>query len=200
MRWLLMWVGWSAWAQNDAMQAALDNQRAAAQIQREGVRRQAELSGPRPLRRTMVPVPIETGCDPIADSSVNPLIEAAAKSSALDPKLLRAVIQQESGFRPCAVSEHDAKGLMQLKQAALEQFGVRDPFDPKENIEGGSKYLKQLMDRYKGDTARALSAYRIGPDGPADLPEVRSYVDAILKNLSTPPAPPQSPKPKPTEN
>lgn len=200
MRWLLILVGWSAWAQNDAMQAALDKQRAAAQIQREAVRRQAELAGPRPLRRTLRPAPVESGCDPIADSLVNPLIEAAATASALDPKLLRAVIQQESGFRPCTVSEHDAKGLMQLKQAALEQFGVRDPFDPKENIEGGSKYLKQLVERYNGDTARALSAYRIGPDGPADLPEVRSYVDAILKNLSTPPAPPQSPKPKPTEN
>lgn len=179
------------------MKAALDKQRAAAQVQREAVRKQAELFGPKrllPVART------ESTCEPIADSVVNPLLEAAAKSSALDPKLLRAVIQQESSFRPCAVSVHDAKGLMQLKQAALDQFGVRDPFDPRENIEAGAKFLKQLIDKYKGDTARALSAYRIGPDGPADLPEVRSYVEAILKNLSTPSAPPQNPTPKPTEN
>jgi soluble lytic murein transglycosylase-like protein len=197
MRYVLVWIAWSASAQNDAMQAALDKQRAAAQIQREAVRKQAELSGP---RRLITVAPTEPACEPIADSVVTPLIEGAAKTSALDPKLLRAVIQQESGFRPCAVSVHDAKGLMQLKQPVVEQFGVMDPFDPKQNIEAGTKYLKQLIDRYKADTARALSAYRIGPDGPADLPEVRTYVEAILKNLSTPPAPPQNPTPKPTEN
>jgi soluble lytic murein transglycosylase-like protein len=200
MRWLLVWIGCSAWAQNDEMQAALDKQRAAAQIQRQAVRKQAELAGPKPLRRTLIPAPVQTPCEPIADSALNPLIEAAAKTAKLAPELVRAVIQQESAFRPCAVSEHNAKGLMQLKPVVLEQFSVRDPFDPKENIEAGTKYLKQLIDRYQGETARALSAYRVGPEGPADLPEVRSYVDTILKNSSTPPALPQNPKPKPTEN
>ena len=182
------------------MQAALDKQRAAAQIQREAVRKQAELAGPRPLKRTLVAAPAEPLCDPIADSVVNPLVEAAAKSSALEPKLLRAIIQQESGFRPCAVSIHDAMGLMQIKQPIAEQFGAADPFDPKQNIEAGAKYLKQLIDKFKGDTARALGAYRIGPDGPANSPEVRDYVDAILRKITTPPAPPRTPTPKPTEN
>lgn len=208
MRWVLFWVTWSAWAQNDEnLRKALEQQRATAAVQREAARKQAELAGPGPLQHTLAPVPFTAPpCEPIPDAAVSPLIEAAAGAQTVQAKLLRAVIQQESSFYPCAVSVHDAKGLMQLKPVTLDQFKVTDPFDPKQNVEAGAKYLKQLLDRYKGDIAKALSAYRIGPTivdsagGVPDVPEVRSYVDAILQGMATPPDPPQTPKPKPTGN
>ena len=214
MRWLLVSAVCSAWAQvsgwaqnNESFRAAVEHQRAAAQVQREAVRKQAELAGPGPLRHTVTP-PTSTPppCDPIADAAVTPLIEAAVKAHPLDANLVRAVIQQESSFYPCAVSVHGAKGLMQLMPPAIEQFKVTDAFNPKENIEAGARYLKQLFDKYQGDLPRALSAYRIGPtivdsaNGVPDLPEVRSYVEAILQSLPKPPVPPQIPMPKPTGN
>lgn len=212
MRRLLVWIAWNAWAQNnEAMRAALEKQRAAAATQQEAVRKQAELAGPGPLQHFLKPAEVEPVCEPLADSAVNPLIETAAHTQQLDSKLLRAVIRQESSFRPCAVSEHGAIGLMQLMPATIDQFQVGDPFDPKSNIEAGAHYLKQLMDKYKSDPQRALSAYRIGPavvdqsKGVPDIREVRSYVEAILQNIATektatPPAPPQIPTPKPIGN
>lgn len=214
MRWLLVSAACSAWAQvnlwaqnNEALRAALEQQRAAAQTQRDAVGKQAELAGPGPLRHTLTPAAwTPPPCDVIADAAVTPLIEAAVKPHKLDANLVRAVIRQESSFYPCAVSVHGAKGLMQLMPAAIEQLKVTDAFDPKQNIEAGTRYLKQLFDKYQGDLPRALSAYRIGPtvvdsaNGVPDLPEVRDYVDAILRSLPTPPAPPQIPMPRPTGN
>jgi len=72
----------------------------------------------------------------------------AAANQHVDPKLLRGVIIQESGFRPCAVSNKGALGLMQLLPATVDELQVADPFDPRQNVEGGAKYLKQLLDRY----------------------------------------------------
>ena len=210
MRWLLVCVAWSAWAQNnEALRAAREKQRAAADVQLEAVRKQAELNGPGPLQHTLAPVWSPPPCEPITDSAVTPLLEAAAKAQSVEAKVLRAVIQQESGFYPCAVSAHGAKGLMQLMPATVERFKVQNPFDPKDSIEAGAKYLKILMDKYTGDLPRTLSAYRIGPtvvdsaNGVPDIPEVRSYVDAILQSMATPPtppAPPQPPKPTPIGN
>jgi soluble lytic murein transglycosylase-like protein len=214
MRGLLVTAACSAWAQlngwaqsNEALQSALEQQRASAQVQREAVRKQAELAGPGPLRHTLPPAAwAPPPCDPIPDAAVTPLVEAAVKAHQLDATLVRAIIQQESSFYPCAISVHGAKGLMQLMPAAIEQLKVTDPFDPKQNIEAGTRYLKQLFDKYQGDLPRALSAYRIGPtvvdstNGVPDLPEVRSYVDAILRSVPTPPAPPRSPMPRPTGN
>ena len=204
MRWLLVWIAWNGWAQtnawaqnNEALRAAREQQRAAAAIQREAARKQAELAGPGPLQHALAPAWSEPACEPMADSAVVPLIEAAAKAQQLDAKLLSALIRQESGFRPCAVSAHGAKGLMQLMPAALDQFKVGDPFDPKESIDAGAHYLKQFVDKYKGDLSKALSAYRIGPTsvdqakGVPDDPEVRGYVDAILGELAKSSAPAQ---------
>jgi soluble lytic murein transglycosylase-like protein len=136
-----------------------------------------------------------------------PILDGAANAQDISAKLLRAVIEQESGFRPCAVSVKGAKGLMQLMPATIEQLGVRDPFDPKENVEAGARFLKQLIDKYKGDLRLALGAYNAGPaavgqsGGVPDFPETRDYVDAILKRVgATPTGPPQSPMPKPTGN
>jgi soluble lytic murein transglycosylase-like protein len=170
--------------------------------QRQSVRRQAEL-----LDTWMLPFEgpryVDTPCDPIDDAVVAPIVDGAAQSQKVDPKLLRAVIDQESGFHPCAQSSRGAGGLMQLMPETASQFSVRDVFDPRENIEAGTKYLKHLLDRYNGDLPRALAAYNAGParvdqvGGIPEIPETREYVDAILSKLrSKDPDPSKNPKPK----
>ena len=192
MRWFLVLVASSALAQNarEAMQASIEKQKASVATQREAVKKQAELAGPGPLQ--MPPIEEsepEPPCDPIPDATVTPLIEGAAKAEKVQPELLRAVIRQESRSYPCAVSVHGAKGLMQLMPDTISLLGVKDPFDSKQNIEAGAKYLKQMIDRYKGDLAKALGAYNAGPasvdeaKGVPDIPETRNYVDTILQSL-----------------
>jgi len=173
----------------DLMKASADKQRAAIAIQREAVQKQALTASvwlpPWGASAGMAEPP----CDAIADPTVTPIIESAAKAHDLQPNLIRAVIERESGFRPCAVSSMGAEGLMQLMPETAEQLGVSDPFDAGQNIEAGAKYLKDLVDKYKGDLALALGAYNAGP-GAADqargipaIPETRDYVDAILKKI-----------------
>jgi soluble lytic murein transglycosylase-like protein len=143
-------------------------------------------------------------CDPAPEDQIAPLIDSAVRAQALPANLIRAVIEQESGLRPCAVSKAGAKGLMQLMPETAGQFNVDDPFDPQANIAAGSRYLRQLLDKYKGDLTRALGAYNAGPEtvdkagGVPDIPETRGYVDAILGKLGTkhidlPPLPPDRP-------
>lgn len=169
---------------------AAELQRAAITQQRAAIRKQAETLGLWLMPLDVKPPPAETaeppGCDPLDDNLVNPLIEDAAKQQSLDPKLVRAVIGQESGFRPCAVSPKGAQGLMQLMPETAAELGVANPFDPKQNLDGGARYLKQLIEKYKGDLPQALGAYNAGPKtvdesgGVPDLEETREYVDAIL--------------------
>ena len=196
MRWFLILIASSALAQNarEAMQAAMEKQRASVAAQREAVKKQAELAGPGPLQMPQIDeLEPEPACEPIADPMVAPLIDGAAKAEKVQPELLRAVIRQESRFYPCAVSEHGAKGLMQLMPDTISLLGVKDPFDAKQSIDAGAKYLKQMIDRYQGDLAKALGAYNAGPitvdeaKGVPDIPETRRYVDAILESLGKKP-------------
>jgi soluble lytic murein transglycosylase-like protein len=143
----------------------------------------------------------------LADAVAAPLIDGAAQQAGVDSKLLRAVIDRESAFRPCATSPKGAQGLMQLMPATAEELNVDDPFDPKQSIDAGAKYLKQLLDRYKGDVPQALAAYNAGPSaadlakGVPEIPETRAYVDAILQKLGIKRTdPPSIPTPKPIEN
>ncbi len=130
-------------------------------------------------------------CDPVPEGQVAPLIDQAAKAQQLPSKLISAVIAQESGYRPCAVSEKGAEGLMQLMPATAEQLRVEDPFDPKANIAAGAAFLRQLLEKYKGDLAQALAAYNAGPEtvekanGVPDIPETKNYIAAILGKMGT---------------
>ena len=132
------------------------------------------------------------GCDPLPDIELTPLIQQAAQQEGLDANLLRAVAQQESGFRSCAVSQKGAMGLMQLMPATAQELGVHDPFDPAESLLSGARLLKQLLARFGGDTSLALGAYNAGPErveesgGVPQIPETLNYVQRILSRLPIP--------------
>jgi soluble lytic murein transglycosylase-like protein len=91
------------------------------------------------------------------------LIAHYAQAQNLRPDLVRAVVQVESGYNPQAISPKGAMGLMQLMPTTASQLGVRSPFDPEENIRGGTTYLRQLLERFQGNEELALAAYNAGP-------------------------------------
>jgi soluble lytic murein transglycosylase-like protein len=116
------------------------------------------------------------------------IIEKAASSNSVEPNLLRAVIVVESGFNSRAVSKRGAVGLMQLMPATASRFGVSNPFDPKENVHAGARYLKFLMDRFGQDIRLALAAYNAGEDAVdrngGQIPpftETMAYVPKVLR-------------------
>ena len=130
---------------------------------------------------------------PQKNRSVNdfePIIRKAARKYDLDPKLLESVIKAESGGDPAAVSPAGAKGLMQLMDTTAEEVGVRDIFDPEENILGGARYLRQMLNRF-GDIRTALAAYNAGPGtvekygGVPPYKETRDYINKILGRPKT---------------
>ncbi len=128
-------------------------------------------------------------CDPVPPSQLELLIASAAQREGLRPDLLRGIMKQESGFRPCAVSPKGAIGLMQLMPATAAQFNVKDPFDPKENLDVGARLIKELLVRYNGNLAHALGAYNAGPSrvdeagAVPNIPETINYVERILSSL-----------------
>jgi soluble lytic murein transglycosylase-like protein len=131
-------------------------------------------------------------CEPVAAPALAHIIGAAAQRHGLDPNLVREVARQESAFHPCAVSGKGAQGVMQLMPATQAFLHVRNPFDPRESIDAGARLLKQLLDRYRGNLALALSAYNAGPArvdpilAIPPIPETRDYVSRILAQLAAP--------------
>ncbi len=116
-----------------------------------------------------------------------PLINAAAYKYSLDPELLHAVIRAESGYNPGAVSNKGAAGLMQLMPATASRFGVRDRFDPQDNIEGGARYLSELIDMFEADVKLAVAAYNSGENTVKKfgnqvppIAETQDYVERVL--------------------
>ncbi len=114
-------------------------------------------------------------------------IHTAAERHNLDPALLTAVMEVESAFNPTAVSPKGARGLLQLMPATARRFGVRDSFDPQQNVDGGARYLSWLMDRFEGRTELALAGYNAGEgavdrhDGIPPYAETRHYVTLVLR-------------------
>lgn len=134
------------------------------------------------------PGPPEKGPVPsgnrLAHHNFDAIIEEAAAFHGVDPNLVRAVVKTESAFQPEAVSSAGAMGLMQLMPGTAEYLGVKDPFDPVQNVNGGVRYLRELLDRYSWDLDRALAAYNWGPGNldrsTGSLPqETRNYIRRV---------------------
>ncbi len=152
---------------------------------------------------TAPPVPTtEESSDPM-----DRMVQEAAERHKVDPALVKAVISTESGWNPRAVSRKGAVGLMQLIPETAERYGVGNLFDPAQNVEGGTTYLKWLLDRYNGDLPKTLAAYNAGEHA-VDLyrgvplyPETQRYVQKVTHayfqpgsgRSSTPWSPPKAP-------
>jgi soluble lytic murein transglycosylase-like protein len=113
-----------------------------------------------------------------APPNVHSLVETTARSYDVDPLLVESVIQTESAYQPGAVSPKGAQGLMQLMPATARRFGVNDSFDPKENIEGGVKYLKYLQNLFQDDRL-AIAAYNAGEGAVAKYNGVPPYKETV---------------------
>ncbi|HMR64310.1 MAG TPA: lytic transglycosylase domain-containing protein [Anaerolineae bacterium] len=120
-------------------------------------------------------------------SEFDALIDAAADKYNLDPTLLKAVAHAESNLSAEAISTAGAKGLMQLMDSTAAMLGVTDSFDPLQNVEGGARYLQQMLARYQGNEALALAAYNAGPGavdqwgGIPPYAETQVYVPKVLQ-------------------
>lgn len=116
--------------------------------------------------------------------TLSTVIEDAARRYDLDPNLLAAMAFKESAFNPTAVSRRGAQGILQLMPRTARYLGVRNAFDIRENVFGGARYLRELLDRFDGDVDLALAAYNLGPEriakeGPGATPGVVRYVGDI---------------------
>ena len=125
-----------------------------------------------------------------ANEAYDDIVQEAAAQYGMDANLIHAVMQAESAFHPYAVSRAGAEGLMQLMPDLSEEMGVSDAFDPRENIMGGTRYLKRLLDYHNGNIDLALASYNAGPGnverygGVPPFRETKNYVKTIKQILA----------------
>jgi soluble lytic murein transglycosylase-like protein len=126
---------------------------------------------------------------PVPPGQIDALVQQNAAIWQVDPALIKSVIANESSFNANATSNVGAQGLMQLMPETAATLGVRDPYDPAQNVAGGTRYLRQMLDRFNGDTRLAVAAYNAGPGAVekyGDVPpyaETQQYVQNVLGSL-----------------
>ncbi len=143
--------------------------------------------------RQITPVSTEQPAAAIAQKSENldEIIERVAGEQGVEGPLVHSVIRAESNYNPHALSAKGAQGIMQLIPATAKRFGVNNAFDAEENIQGGVRYLRFLLDYFKGDYARAIAGYNAGETavdryhGIPPYAETQNYVYQVAKNLKT---------------
>jgi hypothetical protein len=134
--------------------------------------------------------PLVSLTPPARPQNLNEVINAISDRHHIDPDLINSVIHAESGFNPRAVSPKGAQGLMQLMPQTALQLGVSNPFDPRSNVEGGTRYLSELLQRYNFDLIKALAAYNAGPQrvqhygGVPPYYETRAYIARIVRDFN----------------
>lgn len=142
------------------------------------------------FEKDVPPPPLAPQALPSPPQTVNELISSISQQYHLDPDLVNSVIRAESGFNPRAVSPKGAQGLMQLMPQTASQLGVRETFDPAANIEGGTRYLRQLLERYNFDVVEALAAYNAGPHrveqhhGVPPFRETHAFIARIIRDFN----------------
>ena len=146
-----------------------------------------------PVETTQTPIVPPTPAAKLTPAPKVDVHQAVAEASdryRLDPDLLDSVIRAESGFNPHAVSPKGAQGLMQLMPNTASKLGVPNAFDPEANVDGGTRYLRELLERYNFDLIKALAAYNAGPHrveqygGVPPYRETRHYVASIVRDFN----------------
>lgn len=153
-------------------------------IDKEGYDRSADVERARTARANSTAlIPVDKAK---LMSMININIDSASKKYGIDPNLVRAVIQQESSFNPNSLSHTGAQGLMQLMPGTADALGVTDPWDISQNIDGGTKYIRDQLQAFNGDVSLALAAYNAGPqsvikyNGIPPYEETQDYVTKVL--------------------
>jgi soluble lytic murein transglycosylase-like protein len=187
-----------------SQQHSIELQQQSVERQRSAVRQQVgsgPLYRPRPDEASAFQVagaiaaPVNPQCAPVPSMVLEGVIQQAAKAYTVAPNLIRAVIRQESGGYPCAVSAKGAMGLMQLMPDTATEMGASEPFDVQQNVRAGTRFLSELIQRYKGDLNRVLGAYNAGPaavdrvGGPPPFPETLSYIRSVMEQIKAPAEP-----------
>ncbi len=132
------------------------------------------------------PISSTEGAAIVPAPQIDRLVNANASAWGVDPALVKAIIANESGFDANATSKTGAQGLMQLEPATASQLGVTDPYDSAQNVWGGTRYVRGLLERFHGDTRLAVAAYNAGPGavekygGVPPYAETRAYVENVL--------------------
>lgn len=149
-----------------------------------------DASPPAPIRSPQNPQPQAPSTSPENPRKLDQVINSISDLHHIDPDLINSVIHAESGFNPRAVSPKGAQGLMQLMPQTASHLGVANAFDPSANVEGGTRYLRELLERYNFDLVKALAAYNAGPHrveqyrGVPPYYETRAYVARIVRDFN----------------
>jgi len=145
------------------------------------------VSVPAAVKPLSTPTPMTTA---LTRQGLNDVVAGAGQRHQIDPDFINSVIRAESGFHQHAVSKKGAQGLMQLMPGTASQLGVANAFDPNANVEGGTKYLHELLEKYNYDVPKALAAYNAGPKrvdqyhGVPPYYETQTYIARIIRDFN----------------